>query len=36
MRNIKSSIGKVAPPHFCFLDQRAKRAALEDVRNIEI
>ena len=36
MRHIKSSIGKVAPPHFDFLDQRAKRTALEDVRNIEI
>ena len=33
---MKSSVGKERPPHFRFLDQRPKKAALKDVRNIEI
>lgn len=36
LQGIKGSVGKEHPQKFKFLDQRPKKAALEEVRNIEI
>ena len=36
LRNIRSTLSQDRPQYYRFLDQRAKRAALEEVRNYEI
>lgn len=36
LKRIKGSVGKEKPQQFLFLDQRPKKAALAEVRNIEI
>jgi len=34
--SFKSSLSKERPEHFDFLDQRLKKAALKEVRNMEV
>lgn len=36
LRELKSSVGKERPEKFQFLDQRPKKIALKEVRNMEI